>query len=124
MSKITKKPMRAEAKQKRQYSAKMKCEAVLAVWSERRKPAEVCRELGIQWGNLSQWQNRALEAMMAALEPRGKSEEERGPSLGPKLEKLLERTQQRVSRLSKLEKRLEKIQVTGVNPTSNASGKS
>jgi hypothetical protein len=48
--------------------------------------------------------------MMRALEPRRKIEAERGPALGPKLEKLLERTSQRVQKVSKLEQRLEKIQ--------------
>ena len=92
------------------FTGKQKCEAVLATWSERRKPAEVCRELGIKWMQLHQWQSKALSAMMEALEPRGKTEEPQAPALSPKLERLLEKTSQQMSKVSKLEKRLEKIQ--------------
>ena len=83
---------------------------VLSIWTERRKPSEVCRELGIKWANLSHWQDRALEAMMAALEPRTSREKDRGPALGPKLEKLLEKATKRSRQMGKLERRLEKIQ--------------
>jgi len=95
---------------RRTFTGREKSEAVLAVWSERRKPSEVCRQMGIHYTMLLGWQRQGLEAMMRALEPRTKSEEERGPALGPKLEKLLERTGQRVGKFSKLEQRLEKIQ--------------
>ena len=105
-------------REKRSFPAKEKCEAVLSVWAERRKPSEVCRELGIKWASLNAWQNQSLAAMLSALAPKGDKDQERGPALGPKLERLLEKTEQRVNRFSKLEKRLEKIQESGQKATS------
>jgi len=99
-----------EKQERRYYPAKTKCEAILSVWSERRKPSEVCKELGINWAQLNQWQNQAMAAMMKALEPKRVREAERGPALGPKLERLLEKTTQQAEKFTKLEKRLEKIQ--------------
>src|SRR5512142_1943033 len=52
------------------HTAEEKCRAVLSVWTERRKPGEVCRELGVAWGILNQWQERAMEGMRLALQPR------------------------------------------------------
>lgn len=99
-----------EKQERRYYPAKTKCEAILSVWSERRKPSEVCKELGINWAQLNQWQSQAMAAMMKALETKRTREQERGPALGPKLERLLEKTTQQAGKFTKLEKRLEKIQ--------------
>lgn len=97
--------------ERRVFSAQEKVEAVLSVWSERRKPREVCKEMQISWTMLSQWQDVALSAMLVALEPRVRKEEERGPALGPKLEKLLQKKlRQKQAGLSKVEQRLIKIQ--------------
>ena len=93
-----------------QISAEEKCQAVLSLWSERRRPSELCRDLGIQWGSLNAWQNKALSAMMEALTPRTRKDEERGPTLGPKLERLLAKTSQKQAKAAKLGKRLEHIQ--------------
>ena len=65
-----------------------KCRAVLSVWTEKRKPAAVCRELGVKWTILMHWQNRALEGMLQALEPRRNLEQ--GVALSPRLQALLE----------------------------------
>jgi transposase-like protein len=65
-----------------------KCRAVLSVWTERRKPAAVCRDLGIKWTILMHWQNRALEGMLQALEPRRNLDQ--GTALSPRLQALLE----------------------------------
>jgi len=46
------------------HTAEEKCRAVLSVWTERRKPGEVCRELGVAWTLLNQWQERAMEGML------------------------------------------------------------
>jgi hypothetical protein len=78
---------------------------------------EVCRELGIKWATLNGWQNRAMTAMIAALEPKQPREQERTAALGPKLSRLLEKTEQRLSRMNKLEKRLETIQNSGQSAT-------
>lgn len=95
------------------FGAMEKCRAVLSVWTERRKPAEVCRELSIPWMMLSHWQKRAMEGMLQALEPRVNLD--KGPVLSPRLQAMLER--KRLSLLTttaqgKLENRLLKVQET------------
>src|SRR5512136_1355301 len=67
-----------------------KCRAVLSVWTERRKPGEICRELGVAWTVLSQWQARAMEGMLLALQPRVPIE--RGVALSPRLAVLLRKS--------------------------------
>ena len=52
------------------YSAPDKVQAVLAVWTERCKPADVCRQLSINWITFNHWQRRAMEGMLQALENR------------------------------------------------------
>ena len=32
------------------HTAEEKCQAVLTLWTERRKLGEVCREMGVAWG--------------------------------------------------------------------------
>ena len=66
-----------------------KCRAVLSVWTEKRKPSAVCRDLGVKWTILMHWQNRALEGMLQALEPRRNLEQ--GAALSPRLQALLAR---------------------------------
>jgi transposase-like protein len=88
------------------YTAEEKCRAVLSVWTERRKPGEVCRELGVAWTLLSQWQARAMEGMLLALQPR--LQVERGVALNPRLAVLLKRSQAGV--MKRLDKRLKKLQ--------------
>ena len=70
------------------HTAVEKCEAVLSVWTERRKAGTVCREKGIAWMNFSQWQKRAMEGMLQALGPR-RTEETTPSRLSARLEKLL-----------------------------------
>ena len=71
------------------HTASEKCRAVLSVWTERRKPGEVCRELGVTWSLLNQWQDRAMEGMLLALQPRVVVD--KGVELNPRLAVLLER---------------------------------
>ncbi|HPQ41216.1 MAG TPA: transposase [bacterium] len=96
---------------RRVFTSRQKCEAVLAIWSERRQPKEICRDLEITWAMLNQWQQKALSGMMDALEPRQVQAKERGPVLGPRLEKLLEKTAMQHDKASKLSRRLKEIQV-------------
>ena len=106
------------------YSAREKCQAVLAIWAERRKPSEVCQELGIKWIQLNQWQDQAMEGMLKALEPRMRTEEEKGPALGPKLQQLLERKAvARAGKLARLEMRLARIQRQKEAPESKETPK-
>jgi hypothetical protein len=64
-----------------------RCRAVLSIWTEKRTPSEVCKELSIQWTILHHWQKRAMEGMLQALEPRVNLET--APALSPKLLHLL-----------------------------------
>ena len=112
--------MTAEVKAKKEplpYSAQQRVQAVLSVWSERRRTREICRELAIHPSALYAWERRALQAMLQALEPaRG---QEPGPALSPKLERLLARqTLQQKGRMAKLEKRLAKLQEPKAPPPS------
>jgi transposase-like protein len=88
------------------HTPEEKCRAVLLVWTERRKPGEVCRELGVDWGVLQQWQDRAMEGMLLALQPR--LPVERGVALSPRLAVLLKRSQ--AGMMKRLDKRLKKLQ--------------
>ena len=104
--------MSTEIKAKKEslpYNAQQRVQAVLSVWTERRRPREVCQELGISAMVLSAWEKRGLGAMLKALDSQTRLE--RGPALSPKLERLLARQAlQQKGRLAKLEKRLAKLQ--------------
>jgi Transposase len=104
--------MTAEVKGKKEalpYNAQQRVQAVLSIWSERRRTREVCRELAIHPSALYAWEKRALQAMLKALEPA--TREEPGPALSPKLERLLARQALlQKGRMAKLEKRLAKLQ--------------
>lgn len=89
------------------HTAEEKCRAVLSVWTERRKPGEVCRELGVTWSLLSQWQERAMEGMLLALQPRVPVE--KGVALNPRLAVLLER-RSKGGAIKGLERRLARLQ--------------
>ncbi|MDP6117004.1 MAG: transposase [Planctomycetota bacterium] len=111
----SKAPARKKSRQRptRQWTARQKVEAVLALWTERRKPSELCRELEIRWTTLDNWQSRALEAMLHVLEPRQRKEEERPPALTTRLQQLLEKKTPKPSQnalSSRLEKRLDTIE--------------
>jgi transposase-like protein len=100
-----------EAKGKKErtlHSAKEKAEAVLALWTERRRPLDVCREMGVKPSMVSHWQERAMEGMLAALEPQqAASPQEPKPMLPKKVERLLARKSAPLTRLSR---RLAKLQ--------------
>lgn len=72
------------------YGVLEKCRAVLSVWTERKKAAGLCREMGISSSLLWQWQDRAVSGMLEALEPRGQEGRE-GPALGQQIKRLLDR---------------------------------
>ena len=104
--------MSTELKAKKEplpYTAQQRVQAVLSIWTERRRPGEVCQELAISLKVLSQWETRALSGMLKALE--APTRREPGPALSPKLERLLARQAlQQKGRMAKLEKRLVKLQ--------------
>jgi hypothetical protein len=88
------------------HSAPDKVQAVLAVWTERCKPAEVCRQLNINWITFNHWQRRAMEGMLQALESRVNLS--KGEALSPRLQALLQ-NRQRNATVSKLTSRLDQI---------------
>ena len=89
------------------HTAKEKCRAVLSVWTERRKPGEVCRELGVAWSILNQWQERAMEGMLVALQPRAAVD--KAVALNWRLAVLLER-KSKGGTMKELERRLARLQ--------------
>jgi hypothetical protein len=110
MEKIEKVEKPTEEKRKRKglgHTAQEKCQVVLTLWTERRKPGEICREFGVAWGVLQQWQDRAMEGMLLALQPRVTVE--RGVALSPRLAVLLEK-KSRAGLLRGIDKRLKRLQ--------------
>lgn len=71
------------------FIAREKAQAVLAVWSGRRKPAAVCKSLGTTWGALNAWERVALGGILKALGLETPVAETAGLCLGNRLEKLL-----------------------------------
>ena len=56
--------MTAEIKAKKEplpYNAQQRVQAVLSIWTERRRPREVCQELGISPTVLSAWEKRLVK---------------------------------------------------------------
>jgi hypothetical protein len=104
--------MNTESRAKKEslpYNAQQRVQAVLSLWTERRRPAQVCQERAISPKVLAHWEERALAGMLTALEARTRREP--GPALSPKLERLVARqAAQQKGRLAKLEKRLAKLQ--------------
>jgi transposase-like protein len=100
-------PGTGEKKGRLGHTAEQKCRAVLSVWTERRKIGEVCRELGVPWSLLNQWQDRAMEGMLLALQPRVPVE--KGVALNARLAVLLER-KSKGGAIKGLERRLAKLQ--------------
>jgi hypothetical protein len=91
------------------YNAQQRVQAVLSLWTERRRPADICQELAITPKVLAHWEERAMAAMLQALEARTRLEP--GPALSPKLERLVARQAvQQQGRMAKLERRLAKLQ--------------
>jgi len=97
------------------YTAQEKAQAILRVWTERCKPSEVCRELKVNWVTFSQWQRRAMDGMLQALEPRVNLTTSQ--ALNPRLQALLLKRQTTITR--KLAQRLEQIQLA--NPPEPAA---
>lgn len=85
------------------HTAAEKVQAVLAVWTERVKPAEVMRSLGISYVTLQQWQERAMEGMLQRVNLTD------GAALSPRLKALLTKRQLAAGK-EKLSARLAQIQ--------------
>lgn len=75
----------------RRFSALEKVQAVLSIWTESRKPSHICKEMGITWLQLNNWQDKGLRAMIEALEPPQPTAEAKPSALPNRLRKLLEK---------------------------------
>ncbi len=102
------------------HTAEEKCRAVLSVWTERRKPGEVCQELGVAWSILNQWQERAMEGMLSALQSRAPAME-KTVVLNSRLAVLLERKSKRGG-MKGMERRLARLQGISVKPGDQQEG--
>ena len=100
------------------HTAAQKAQAVLAIWTERVKTAEVMRSLGVPYITLQQWQERAMEGMLQALEPRVNLAD--GGALSPRIRALLEKRQ--LPAPGKLLGRLEQLQEIAPEPKSPSAG--
>jgi hypothetical protein len=89
------------------HTASEKAQAVLAIWTERVKTKEVLKTMGVTYMMLQQWQERAMEGMLQALEPRVNLAD--GAVLSPRIRALLDKRQQQVGK-EKLTKRLAELQ--------------
>lgn len=101
------------------HTAAEKAQAVLAVWTERVKPREVMRAMEVSYVTLQQWQDRAMEGMLQALESRVNLTD--GAALSPRLQALLQKRQQQAGR-EKLHSRLEQLQEIAPEAPSGSNG--
>jgi len=90
------------------YPASEKAQAVLAVWTDRCRASEVCRQLKINFMTFQHWQRRAMEGMLQALESRVNLS--KGQVLSPRLQALLASRQRRLN-TERITSRLEQIQL-------------
>ena len=107
-SSTTSKPTRAKRPSAPSIPAADKVQAVLAVWTDRCKAAEVCRQLQINFMTFQHWQRRAMEGMLQALESRVNLT--KGEALSPRLQALLA-NRHKMLNTRKLSRRLEQIQL-------------
>jgi hypothetical protein len=91
-----------------------KAQAVLALWTERCKGSEVCRQYQINWATLKSWEERAMEGMLQALEPQVRLSQ--GQALSPRLRALLHKQQRSVD-VNRITHRLEQLQQNKVANT-------
>jgi transposase-like protein len=94
---------------RRVFTPELKVQTVLALWSGRRRPAELSRELGVKWTVLRHWQERAVAGMLSAFEGPGPKAPE--APLSPGLSQLLARqVARRQGAVEQLGERLAKVQ--------------
>ena len=97
-------------------TAQQRVQAVLSIWTERRRRGEICQELAITPKVLSLWEQRAVAGMLKALESQTRLEG--SPALSPKLERLLaQQAARHAGRLARLDKRLAKLQEPKAGPS-------
>lgn len=94
----------------RVFSAQQKAQAVLAAWTEKLSQMEICRQLEINYMTFQNWQNRAMDGMLQALENHLQINDT--TVLNPRLRKLMDRG----APGARLGRRLTKIQQALDNP--------
>ena len=71
------------------FSPEQKAQAVLAAWTEKVSQSEICRQMQINYVTFQNWQDRAMEGMLRALESQMRLED--SSVLSPRLRKIMER---------------------------------
>ena len=89
------------------HTAAEKVQTVLAIWTDRVKVAEAMRIMDVTYITLQQWQERAMEGMLQALESRVNLTD--GAALSPRLKALLQKRQLAAGK-ERLTARLERLQ--------------
>jgi transposase-like protein len=107
---------RRTAPKESSHTATERAQAVLAIWTERVKIVEVAKTLGVTYSTLGQWQERAMEGMLQALEPHVNLTS--GSALSPRIRALLDKRMLEVDK-GKLTRRLAELQE--VAPRENLS---
>ena len=97
--------MKKAKRSRRSFAPQQKITAVLSVWTERRSMAEMCRQLSVSPALLNQWQNQAMEGMLAALSPKRPEEP---AALNTRLTRLIEKNLPDPT--DKLQRRLQAIE--------------
>lgn len=110
---------RRRAPSRSTHTAAQKVQAVLAVWTDRIKPVAVMRSMGISYMQLQQWQERAMEGMLQALESRANLED--GAALSPRLRTLLQK-RQNAAVPEKTAVRLSRLQKVAPEPKPESTG--
>ena len=97
--------MKTAKRTRRRFDPQQKITAVLSVWTEWRTTAQICKEMAISPNLLGQWQNLAMEGMLASLSPKTVDPQ---AALPPRLTRLIEKNLPDPT--AKLQKRLKAIQ--------------
>lgn len=83
---------------------------MLAAWTEKLSQMEICRQMEVNYMTFQNWQNRAMEGMLQALENHLQLNDT--AVINPRLRKLMERGRPE----ERLHRRLKKIQQDRDNP--------
>lgn len=89
------KPVKSRAKLPRTrrpakvFSAQQKAQAVLAAWTGRLSQTEICRQMEVNYMTFQNWQGRAMDGMLQALENHLQINDT--AVLNPRLRKLMDR---------------------------------
>ena len=102
-------PGKSNHKSARNFSPEQKVQAVLAAWTEKVSQSEICRQMQINYVTFQNWQDRAMEGMLRAMDTQIRLEDT--SVLSPRLRKIMERGRRGPE--SRLGRRLSQIQQEG-----------